>query len=282
MTRLIFSCSFLLIICSLSAQSRSELEERRNALLRQIEQNKKTLRDTEKQSEQILLQAKALSNQIALRQELLNTMTSEINSIDRSIRTSQRTLERLKSDQHNLLEAQAGQLRAFYIRKKLENPLVFLLSSQNVNEAVARWQYMSAVSRARKATLLKVKSQQDSISIVVEGLKAMRADKLVLAENTVAQERELVQEKRSAESALASFQAKENEIRTLIDRQTRETEKLDREIERIIAAEVEKSEEPAGLPDAPELAALTNEFSGNKGKLPWPIDHGNPRDRRGH
>ncbi len=275
MTRWTFS--LLLVVLSFTitnGQSRTELENRRKALLRQIEQNKKLLAQTEKESGQVLKQANALNVQISLRQELLNTMTREINGLSGTIENSERKLNDLRASQSDLIAKHAAQLKSTYIQKKIENPMVFLFSSASLNEAVARWQFMQAVGRSRKRTIQKVTAQRDSIAFQIDRLRELRSDKQSLAENTVEQERELVQEKKTAEAQLSEFRKREKEIRSTIDVQLRESEKLAREIERIIEAEVAKSAAPSALPNAPALAALTSEFSGNKGKLPWPVDQG--------
>ena len=56
--------------------------------------------------------------------------------------------------------------------------------------------------------------------------------------------------------------------------------KLDDEITRLISAEGKKMTS-SGLSTAPETKALNEQFSANKGKLPWPVSKGLITDRFG-
>src|SRR6058998_3971950 len=87
----IFSGKFILLIClaafseSSNAQSKKELEKRRQQLQKEIEQTGKKLDETKKIKTGSLSQLAAVRKRIHAREELINVITSEINSLDTEI-----------------------------------------------------------------------------------------------------------------------------------------------------------------------------------------------------
>lgn len=265
----------MLFIPLAGAQSRADLEAQRRNLLKQIELNTQLLSKSEKEETATLTELEGVETRIRLQQELIGTMEKELGAIGKAVSASEREISRLKASQEDLKEQQAQQIRQAYIRRKMENDLVYLLSAQSINQAFARWRYLEAMSRVRRQTFIKYAAQQDSISTEISRLQSLREDKQRLAEDAIAQEKELVSSRKRSQSLLTQLRKRESEIRAELDRQKRESERLANEIERLISAEVEKVETAGStLPNAPALAALTADFDENRGKLPWPVDRG--------
>jgi len=266
---------WLSIATLVQAQTRAELESQRRSILQRIELNNELLKKSEKEESATLSQLEGVESRIRLQQELIGTMKKELGALGNSITSSENEIDRLKASQEDLKEQQGKQLRQAYIRRKMENDLVYLLSAESINQAFARWRYLEAMSRVRRHTFEKYASQQDSIVVEVQRLQSLRADKQQLAEDAIDQEKELVSSRQKSKSLLSKLRKRESEIRAELDKQQRESERLANEIERLIRAEVNKAESSGtSLPNAPALAALTADFDKNKGKLPWPVDRG--------
>jgi septal ring factor EnvC (AmiA/AmiB activator) len=269
----VLACTLFIPIAG--AQSRADLEAQRRNLLRQIELNTQLLSKSEQQESATLAQLEGVETRIRLQQELIGTMERELTALGNSISTSEREVSRLRASLDDLKEQQGKQIRQAYIRRKMENDLVYLLSAQSINQAFARWRYLEAMSRVRKQTFTKYSAQQDSVTTELDKLRSLRSQKQRLAESAIAQEKELVTSRKKSKSLLAALRKRESEIRAELDKQKRESERLANEIERLINAEVDKVEAAgSALPNAPALAALTAKFDENRGKLPWPVDRG--------
>ena len=80
----------------------------------------------------------------------------------------------------------------------------------------------------------------------------------------------------SSKQTLGKLQQNESELRKQLKQQIKQRAKLNKEIDRIIAAEIKKSRKAnAGtFKLTPEAKELSNKFSKNKGKLPWPTEKG--------
>jgi len=270
----ISTIALILFAMGLHAQSRSDLEAQRNSLLKQIESNRRLLAEAQKSETATLADIKGIKAQIVLRRRVIGTIKDELRLMSASILNSEKSLNKLNGSAIDLKMQQARHLKQAYISRKMENPAVYLLSASSMNEAFARWRYLEAMSRVRKQTFNHLRTQSDSISIELAQLQKLRADKQLLAENAIEQEKALGKSKKQSEVMLRDLRKQEKQIKSELDRQKRESARLASEIERIISTAVSKTTDDSGLPNAPALAALTAGFKSNKGKLPWPVDRG--------
>jgi len=270
----ISTCAMILFVLGLQAQSRSDLEAQRNSLLKQIASNTQLLEKARKRESSTVADIEGIKAQIVLRQRVVSTIKDELDLLSSSVFKTEKKLKQLKGSSNDLKLQQARHLKQAYIARKMENPAVYLLSASSMNEAFARWRYLESLSRVRKQTYHHLRVQTDSISIELALLQRLRAEKQMLAENAIEQERALSTTKNQSEVVLRDLRKQEKQIKSELDRQKRESARLASEIDRIISVEVGKTTDNTGLPNAPEFAALTAEFKDNKGKLPWPVDRG--------
>jgi septal ring factor EnvC (AmiA/AmiB activator) len=94
---------------------------------------------------------------------------------------------------------------------------------------------------------------------------------------------QLSTERLQKDKSVAKLAQKETQLRQTIRQKEREAQQLQRAIEDIISEEVRKSNELKGIKNAspdrlleltPEELALSNSFTLNRGKLPWPTERG--------
>ncbi len=270
----ISSLAFGLIFLSLNGQNRADLEAQRNSLLKQIESNTELLATAQKRESATVADIEGIKAQIVLRKRIVGTIKDELNLMSIAISKTERNLKHLNASTVDLKSQQASHIKQAYISRKMENPAVYLLSANSVNQAFARWRYLETISRVRKNTFDHLRIQSDSIKIELERLQQLRADKQVLAESAIGHERVLSQNKKQSEQVLRALRKKEKRIKSELDKQKRESTRLASEIERIISSAINKKTSTSGLPNAPALAALSDGFKSNKGKLPWPVDRG--------
>ena len=174
----------LLMLCCLSAwsQSRQELEEKRHSLLRQIEENRQLLSQSQKESSATLENIEGIQARIDLQEQVVQTITSEIDVLSRNISRGEADVKRLGKSVEELEAQHVKHLKQAYFDRRIENSFVFLLSAASLNEAFARWRYLEAVNRVRRNTYTKYVAQKDSIQTGLARLRSLRADKQALAE----------------------------------------------------------------------------------------------------
>ena len=117
-------------------------------------------------------------------------------------------------------------------------------------------------------------------------LLAERSEKEALRSAEHNQKVTLAEEKNQQQSIYANLQSREEELKKEIKDKQREQQQMQLAIERIIAEEVrlaqkKNSSKSGGWSLTPEAKALANNFTANKGQLPWPVEKGTITDKYG-
>src|SRR5690606_1895691 len=137
------------------------------------------------------------------------------------------------------------------------------------------------IREARKRTYVELLTTTREIESELATLQDLKSQKLNITKDVESQELELKQSATQAQSMVRDLEKKEKSLIRQLEQQKKESQALAAEIEKIIAEEVRKSAAAANLPAAPALKALSAEFAKNKGRLPWPVEHGAVTSRFG-
>lgn len=273
----IFALSFTLLLLlpmASDAQDRKALEAKRQKLLEQIELTSRKLGKASKDIGNAVADVRNLEAQLKARQTLMANLNAEMKLIDQQLTSESNNLKQAQ-DQLLALKQNYGQmLQTAYVSRQMENPVLFLLSANTMNEAFQRWQYLQQIERHRKNQFGKLLSQRDSITTIIARIDQAKIDKSAAKTSAQNQEREVQKSVATQEKLIQRLKADEQTLKKQLSNQEAESKKLASEIDKIIRAEVAKNAGPNALPDAPALARLTASFGENKGKLPWPIKKG--------
>ncbi len=277
----------LIVICfiSLSAtaqsQKQKELERRRDALKREMQQLQR-LRDSNKKKEiSILTQVEDLDTKIRLRSDLIKVTNSQANLLTREINNNLEKMENLRKELAILKTDYSDMIRKSYKSKSGQSKIMFLLSSESFKQAYKRTQYMKQYANYRKKQGLQIKERTELIQKTNTQLIKQKADKeALIVENRIAK-KELDKEKERQDALIQEIRKKSSTYVAQIKKKQKETDRIDRQIDRLIAEAIAASNKKAGKSASnttfamtPAEVALAKEFSGNKGRLIWPVERG--------
>ncbi len=274
-------CLALCLSVAGQAQSQHELESKRKKLLKEIEVTDKKLKQTKVEKASVLEEFLALQSQIKIRQKLLNTLSSELNVLERDIRRSNAAIESLNEDMDRLGEEYAQMAKAAYREKMSGNLLLFILSSDSFNDAMKRWRYIKQYEAYRQKQAKLIAETQ---AILAQKIEKLERDKI--------SKRDAIEAEKSQKSLLNSELGRKNKlVRRLksdeialvheLDQQKHREEELEKAIEGIILAEVrrnkkrqQKTQETASASTPIYFGDLAANFASSKGKLNWPVSSG--------
>jgi septal ring factor EnvC (AmiA/AmiB activator) len=129
-----------------------------------------------------------------------------------------------------------------------------------------------------------------------DDLQQSKEEKMSLLQRQTAQKTNLMLEKQQKDSAVAALQDKEKKLNSKAVEKNKAIQQLNHKIQAIIEDEKKQAKKRAEeqakknknnttsvsvskksnetMPLTPAEQALSNDFSGNKGKLPWPVEKG--------
>ena len=291
--RFTFTILLLTLMLHFSGFSQSkkqqELEERRRELTREIQQIGALLFEGKKEQKSVLSVVKDLDFKIKVRKNLISITNQQANLLTREINSNQTKITKLRVRLKALKADYAKMIVKSYKSRADQSKLMFLLSSTNFLQAYKRLQYIKQYANYQKlqAELIKTetaKMQQLNIELVTQ-----KKNKQTLIEENKKAKSILDQERVQQNSLIKEIKNNLSQFTAQLKTKQRESNKIDKEIRKIIQAAIAASNKKAGKSSKSKVFSLTPEqkilaanFTSNKGKLPWPVAKGVVKLRYGN
>ena len=266
-----------LLAPDLHAQSRQSLEERRKQALREIEQTTSLLEETQKSQTQSLEKLNLLNAQVSQFERLIGSISAEIKFADRQISGTSAKVAQMSSEIEKMKEEYARLVFQAYKNRGHYNKLIYVLSAKDFNEAYRRMKYFQQYSEYRKKQVAEITVKQQELGIEIERLKIQRAEKEKLLAEQQQEIKRLEVVKIEQNKEVNSWKSKEKQLKAQLEAKRRTAQRLENEIKKAIDAEAKKMNATAtNLYEAltPDERLISNNFKGNRGRLPWPTERG--------
>ena len=217
-----------------------------------------------------------INSKISARQAIINSINNEIQIIETQIEDNNMVIGLLNDDLKKLRDEYAKMVLLAYKNKSSYSRLMFILSSNDFNQAYRRLKYYQQYSDYRKKQALAIQSIQFVLSTELEKLAVAKTEKELLLSEKHDEADNLKQEQKAQNTTLNQLGKKEEDLRKTLKKQEETASQLQREIERLIAEEAKKSSGTAsGVYElTPEEKIISTNFGNNKGLLPWPVERG--------
>jgi septal ring factor EnvC (AmiA/AmiB activator) len=278
----VFALLFGVFVLGADAQSKKELQERKKKLQEEIQYSNQLLKKTEQRKQASLNQLLQLNKKISSREALIQAMEEEIQMINDSITFQENHLDSLEQSMNELKDEYAEMIRSAQRNRSSYDRLMFVFSADNFNQAFKRLKYFQQYAQYRRSQAENIIETQSHIDSQLRMLEAIRRSKKGLLQAKLNERNTLSDEKYQKEGMVSQLQGKERQLKKELQEKQAAARKIEAAIERIIAEEIRKAREAAkkagkssdGFPMTPEAIELSNSFTANKGKLPWPVGEG--------
>lgn len=287
------------ILCTIQiiAQTKSELEKRKQQLTKDIEFTSKVLKETQKNKEATLNQLVTLNKQINIRESLINTISSEVRIIEKQIGDINNVINTLQAELAQLKKEYAAMVVFAYRNQSSYNKLMFIFAAENFNQAYKRLKYLQQFGSYRQKQAEYILETQRDLNYRIVELENKKRQKNGLLLDEQKEKVTLSKEKDNQTKIVRTLQDKEKQLKKELQEKQKAAQKLNKAIEDIIRKEIEaarkkaeaeakaRGEKPPAKSDAlaltPEAQKLSADFTSNKGSLPWPVEKGIITERFG-
>lgn len=244
---------FLLLLLAfapfaLQAQTNStirSLQNKRAQLQKQIEQKEKLLNTTKKDVRTQLQNLSTLNSQIEERKKYIQGIEEDVRLIDAEVRNLNRQLDSLGQQLQARKEKYARSLQRLYRARTLQEKLMFIFSASSLQEAYRRSRYLKDYAGYQHVLAGAISKQQEKIQRKREELTAVHRAKSHLLEEAQQQQQKLQAQEQEKKALVAELQTQQKKIQQEIKRQRSESSKLNAQIDRLVAIEVEKARKRA-------------------------------------
>jgi len=269
--RILFNIILLSWFATVTGQTRSELEDKRRKTLEEITYVDNLLKNTEQEKSASINSLRILGNKVNLRETIISGMGQEIGLLNERIDINLLAIDMMESDLEVLKEDYSRTIVNSYKSKKINPEIVYILSARDFNQGYKRLKYLQQVSKFRR-------NESEIISelkLEIEGTKERLENdlgKISDLRHKEVQQKELLQgEQQRKQKLVKSLGKKERQLKKELDQKKLVADRIEREIARIIEEERKKTSKNELTP---EQKLIGDDFSVNKGRLPWPVEKG--------
>ncbi len=257
-------------------ESQKDLENKRKRLQDEIAYTNKLLNETRSSKNATLDQLRLINVKVNKRTDLVATLKAEIYRLDEKIRRTELQLSDLEIKLKDLKSKYAEIAWHAYKYRTSYNKLIFLFSSDDINQAYQRMRYLDQLSTYIRTEAENIKAAEVEKNGILALLVEEKATKNNLLRNEQTEIFELEKEQLEKTRVKQELQSKERQLRKSLRDKEKQTAALDMQIQKIIREATAPKKDATGKTYGltPSEKLLTTSFASNKGKLPWPTERG--------
>ena len=292
MMRLISFCVLVFPIV-VFCQNKEELKNQKKAIEKEISYTSSLLKKTKENKKTSLQYISYLNKKIGSQERLiqisnieLSLIKKQINKLENEILFTEQQIDKKGKEIIALKKEYGKMLYSLQKNKNDRNSLMFIMSSETFNQAYKRVLYLREYTRMRKAQTLQIIKSQDSLSanserllFQIDQINKKKRESVNLISNKKENLNKILEDKKEKNTTVAKLKKSEKIFLKKIKEQQKQSRILEEKIKRIIEEEIRLARERLKNEDntislTPEAKLLSDQFSANKGNMPWPLEQG--------
>lgn len=253
------------------AQDISEHEKRKADLEREIAILDEQLASNASRSRDALYQLTLIRKKVSSRKALIAESEREIRVYSDRIYSAQRQINRLQARVDTLSDYYARLVRSAYKNRDAKIWYMYILASEDLGQAFRRYSYFRDLSSQMKFQARKIREARDELEKEKVSLGKLRSDAEQVRQQRKKELESLQTEERQSASVVSQLKRNRTRYERELASKKKQVDALNREIERLVAEAMKASEKPSGASEKIDYQ-LAEEFSANRGRLPWPAE----------
>lgn len=204
---------------------------------REIKETGKKLNDNKRETERGLVELNRLRNQsqelkfeISSRQTTLDSLNKQISIVEDSVNKLDKRIDALR-------EAYIVSLRRTQGHHRTSDKIAFLFSAKTFKEAYRRFRYLGEFSDWQKSRTRELKSEMQLLDQRRKRLSEYQNQRMLEVSRLSADRQQLDAKESETATLVASLKAKGGELQKLLQQKEAKAQALDRELDKLIAAE---------------------------------------------
>lgn len=221
------------------------LQEQRKNLQTEIETTNRLYLDVKKQTTTIVQRINLINKQIANRKKMIEVQNKEIEALDNEMERLQKEITVLGKELKQRQEKYANAIKMVMHKRQQENKLFFILSGKSFGEALRRMQYLKQYSGVQKKQAEEIKEKNAQLLKKKEDVQQAKIERRKTLDAIRVEQSKLIDEERNRKSEMSEAKGKESELQKVLQDKQRQANRLNTEIQRLIAEEVARQEREA-------------------------------------
>ena len=280
---------FLLFPSMVFSQTVSELERQKTEIESEINYTTNLLKTISSDKKKSITYLNILDIQITQKEQYVLSLNREISQLNNKINSIKKeeikinsVIELYQKELKKVKGEYAKMIYAAYKYNQQSNKILFIVSSKNFYQAYKRMLYLKQLVSFRKKQAQKIEEINNQLNAkktelisLKDNLSIQFSEKQILLDKQNEELEGISQNKVEKNNIINNLIQSESSIKKQLQDQKKKIEELNIKIKKIIEEEIAKSNNSTtAYSKTPESMALSEEFSKNKGKLPWPVEKG--------
>ncbi|MEI6264136.1 MAG: peptidoglycan DD-metalloendopeptidase family protein [Sphingobacteriia bacterium] len=247
---------FFLIGLASFAQTREELQKRKQEIERELEDLSRQYAETQNSKKTSLKQLALIKKKINARQDLVNDINKEVRQLDETIYLNERDIYRLKKELDTLKLKYAKSIVFAYKNRSSYEYLNFLFSAGSFNDAIKRMTYLKSYRQNRETQANTIAKSEQLLTEKVNTLSINKKERLSTLQVQSKQLIVLQDDKKEQDQVVAQLKGKEKELSAQIKEREKQRQKVLVAVNAVIRREIEEAKK---RDEAKRLKALEDQ-----------------------
>jgi septal ring factor EnvC (AmiA/AmiB activator) len=279
-------------VFALSAQNRQieDLRRQQRALQEEIQNTNRRFLEVRNHSASIATRIQLVTRQLNARRELIEAQNQEIAALEREERRLESEITRLDHQLKQKQESYAKAVRGIQNNNFNRNKIFFVLSGNTLGESMRRMQHLRDYSNWKKQQAEEIREQTAQIATRREELAKAKIERERVRSSLRDEHQKLQSEEKTHQTEMTAARGQERQLQQTLRDQQQRINRLNTQIEQLIAEEVARQQREAAArrqregsgtataaqnradarADA-EIIAMTGNFASNRGRMPMPV-----------
>lgn len=248
MKNVIRLCLMLLLsTLSFAQQDQQQLKKEQQKLEKRISNTKKLLNKVKNNSQASLNEIRLIENQIKTREALVHLFDNQVRSAEIKMVQKKMEVKRLKARLNQLKQQYRKMFLYAYKHRGNYNKAMFLLSSNDYNEALRRNRYLKKVAAIQQKQVALIKQHQELISKEINQIEDEKQIKELALEEKKQERAAIEKDKFKKEKSYEKFKKEEQALIAQLKEDEKKKIQLKKQIDAAIRADIarEKAREAA-------------------------------------
>jgi len=259
---------------------KNDLESEKQQLEKAIEFTNGLLEDTRNSKKTTLNELALLNRKISQREKLLQYYRDEQAKLNDSIFKMLLQIDKSSTEIRLLRDEYARMIYSAYKNDNIYQRMVYVFAAEDFNQAYQRMNYYRQYTTQRKKqiSLIEAATLDYESQVILLEKKVSENDVLLSSLNNESEQ--LQYEKDLKKGTIANLKKQEKELIKNQENYQKKANDLKNKIEQIISEDIANSGSGGGNKSQTELTLtpaeeiVSNNFSANQGRLPWPSERG--------
>lgn len=269
--RIILGLVFCLVTGNGYGQTKAELEERRKKALDEIAYVDNMLQATSREKKESMSELKIIGNKLILRESVLTDLRQELDLLKERIDLNLLAIGMMENDLISLRRDYTNAVLNSFRISKGHSELTYILSARDFNQGYKRLKYLQQAAKFRRRETEVIMELKNQIEMSKRKLEEDLSRISDLQSREEKQKNLLKDEQNRKQRIVKSLSSKEKQLQKELEEKKRIARKIESEIAKLVEEERIKTKRDELTP---EQKLVSEDFAGNKGRLPWPVEKG--------